>query len=372
MIMSFLEKMYTQKELNELKEVDYSGMLNDLDLFSIKSQVFHYLKSNHQLGSQSSFLLRHTKYSYENSSYQNLMLRHELGQLLDLFESETLSVIPLKGIIFSETYFGNFAARGTADIDLFIRPSDLQEAIVLVKSAGFTKEETEDLSNNHITFTKENSNSSLSVSVELHWSLDKEYYSDLNPEFFWENSMSYSNYKNVRILSLQDTFYFTCIHATRHKMDSLKYFVDLLQILVHHSSEIGFYELKRRATIDKTWKKVNACLSILYRELPFLEEIKPYPFKMPIVIWSLDNARKAQKNEKDLSYYLYKFYFNHCLFDSPKHLFTSMKLFHVIFPPKTNLKFFLGEGQDENSRWSLLKQYYRTLIQQNRFISYKA
>lgn len=365
MVMSMLEKMYTQRDLYEGGEDNYLSMVNDIKVFSIKSQVYHYLKSCQKKSSHSISLMNQLKSSYEKASFQNLMLRHELNQLLDCFEAASLQVIPLKGIVFSETYFNSFVARGTADIDLLIRSSDLQKSISLVKKAGFTIEESEDPSNNHCSFVKNNPNSSLSVTVELHWNLDKEYYSDLHIDPFWDNSISYSNYNYVRVLSVQDTFYFTSLHAVRHKMDSLKYFIDLIQILSNHAEEIDFHKLKNRAKSDKTWRKINACLSILYQEVPFLEKIKFYPFRKRVLFWSLSNARKAQRNHKDLSYYVYKFYFNHCLFDSPKHLITSTKLFHVIYPPKIYLKNFLGEDKDNYSRWVLLKKYYLALLQQN-------
>lgn len=372
MIMSLLEKMYTQKDLYEGRESDYIALLNDINVFAIKSQVYHYLKSHPQISSYSLFFLNNLKDSYERASYQNLMLRHELSQLLDFFEEEALEVIPLKGIIFSETYFDSFLARGTADIDLFIRSQDLQKSIALVKAAGFTKEELEDPSNNHCSFVKTNSNSSLSVTVELHWNLDKEYYSDLNIDVFWDNSIRYSNYQYVKELSIQDTFYFTCLHAVRHKMDSLKYFIDLLQILSRYALEIDYNQLKSRAKADKTWRKVNTCLSILYSELPFLKGVKSYPFQKKVLFWSLENARKAQRNHKDFSYYMYKFYFNHCLFDSIKHLITSTKTFHFIYPPKTYLEYFLGEDKGIHSRWFLLKQYYLTLFEQHSLKYHKA
>ena len=189
-----------------------------------------------------------------------------------------------------------------------------------MKNAGFTIEETEDPSNNHCSFTKKIPNTCLAVTVELHWNLDKEYHSELDVEYFWVNAISYSDFKYVKTLSVQDTFYYACLHAARHKMDSLKYFIDLLQILVNHSDQIDFNQLRKRAKTDKTWRKVNAIVSILYREFSFLEEIISYPFKTRFVIWSLVNARKAQNYQKDFSYYIYKFYFNHCLFDSPKQL----------------------------------------------------
>ncbi len=64
-----------------------------------------------------------------------------------------------------------------------------------MKNAGFTIEESEDPSNNHCSFMKKIPNSSLAVTVELHWNLDKEYHSELDVECFWDNSISYSDYQ---------------------------------------------------------------------------------------------------------------------------------------------------------------------------------
>ncbi|MCA1029707.1 nucleotidyltransferase family protein [Bacillus timonensis] len=362
MIMSIVERLYTKEDFLVGNENEYIGLLSDIEVFAIKSQVYHLLQSRTQTESVTKFLTTHLKDSYQRASYQNLMLRHELGSLLVAFESEFLPVIPLKGVIFSESYFGDFAARGTADLDLLIRPSDLKKAIHLVKEYGFQTEEAEDLTNNHCTFIK-NENGPLPISVELHWNLDKEYFSDLNHDTFWENSEAYADYKYVRVLSKKDTFYYTCLHAARHKMDSLKYFIDLIQIISKFPAEIDFTELRNRAKQDKTWRKVNAVLTILYREFQFLHAIKPYSLQTKFVIWSKSSARRAHTGRKNIEYYLYKFYFNKCIFDLPKHLFTSMKWFHYIYPPKNYLNYFLAEDSDCKSKWYLLKQYYLFYLQ---------
>lgn len=361
MIMSLLEKLITEEELNMEEKCDYIGVMRDVEVFAIKSQVYHFLKKRSQAEIVTKFLSEHVRDSSQRTTYQNLMLRHELVHLLDTFDSEGISVIPLKGIVFSEQYFGDFAARGTADIDLFIRPSELQMAITLVKEQGFTNEEEEDPTNNHCTFIKENAG--LSVSVELHWNLDKEYSSNVDPDIFWQNAEPYSDYTYVNVLSKQDTLYYTCLHAARHNMDSIKYFIDLLQIITSFPSYIEFSEVKQRAKRDKTWRKVNAVLTILYRECGFLHIIKPYPYSA-FVIWSLAHARRTHTGEKNLSYYLYRFYFDYLLVDTPAYLITAMKWYHYINPPKMYLTYFLGEERDSISKWSLLKEYYRVMLHQ--------
>ena len=73
MIMFMLEKMYSQKKLNEESERDYIDLLNDIELFSIKSQIFHYFKSSLQVDPLTTFLISNTKNSYERASYQNFI-----------------------------------------------------------------------------------------------------------------------------------------------------------------------------------------------------------------------------------------------------------------------------------------------------------
>ncbi|WP_270180226.1 nucleotidyltransferase family protein [Alkalihalobacillus sp. CinArs1] len=361
MILSLLEKLFTNEELVEGEESDYIGLVRDVEVFAIKSQIHHYLKDRTQTERVTQLLSEQVKESSQRAAYQNLMLRHELFHLLDVFDSEAISVIPLKGVVFSEEYFGDFAARGTADIDLFIRPSELQTAIALVKEQGFTNEEEEDPTNNHCTFVKVNAG--LSVSVELHWNLDKEYSSNVDPDIFWVNSEPYSDFKYVRVLSKQDTLYYTCLHAARHNMDSVKYFIDLLQIITTFPSQIDFTEIKKRAKRDKTWRKVKAVLTILYRECRFLHEIKPYRYAT-FVFWSLALARRTHTGKKNLAYYLYRFYFDYLLVDTPAFLITGAKWFHYINPPRMYLMYFLGEDRESISKWTLLKEYYRVMFHQ--------
>ncbi|CAM3870210.1 nucleotidyltransferase family protein [Cytobacillus oceanisediminis] len=44
-------------------------------------------------------------------------------------------VSPLKGVTFAQKYFGYIGTRGTSDIDLLIRPYQLEKAIEFITSS---------------------------------------------------------------------------------------------------------------------------------------------------------------------------------------------------------------------------------------------
>ena len=63
--------------------------------------------------------------SYEHNVHKSLFLMRELIRILDCFNSESIEVIPYKGVVLSESYYGDMASRQCGDMDLFVRKQDV-------------------------------------------------------------------------------------------------------------------------------------------------------------------------------------------------------------------------------------------------------
>jgi hypothetical protein len=83
---------------------------------------------------------------------------------------------------------------------------------------------------------------------ELHWNFTERFWSvPLEMEPFWDRSVIVSiEGRQLRTLSVEDTFFILCIHGAKHSFQKLKWLMDVISLLSHHS-EIKLGELISRA-----------------------------------------------------------------------------------------------------------------------------
>jgi hypothetical protein len=316
MVISLLQSLYDPNRSLAGTALDYDQALKDIELFAVYSQVYHLLKESGQLDLVPEAVGSRLRTKHMKASYHNLFMKVKEEEVLDIFERHGLDAIPLKGIRFAETYFGHFAARVTSDIDIFVRASRLNETIACLESYGYVFEITKD---HHTRMHKDG------LMVELHWTLDKREWSNLHTEPFWQSAEALNGYKHVKQLSPLHTFYFICLHGARHQMDSIRYLLDIVQMIHKAGDAIDYNLLMEQTAADKTSKRVQAVLSIVYKEFPHLHRMKPIPFSPLETHWDYEIVRSAKLGEKSRQYYLYKLFFRHFIFDTWKHQMKSIR-----------------------------------------------
>jgi len=75
---------------------------------------------------------------YERNIHKSLFLTRELMRILDCLDSLRIEVIPYKGVVLSETYYGDLAMRQSGDLDLFVGEQDLGRIKSAVRELGYT------------------------------------------------------------------------------------------------------------------------------------------------------------------------------------------------------------------------------------------
>lgn len=295
---------------------DDENLLADIELFELHAQVYHLLQTYGLTGQFSPSILERLKAKHHRTYLQNLFIKRKEEEVLRMFERCGIRTIPLKGTRFAENYFGHFAARITSDIDLLVPEDQLQPAIGALVSAGYAYEITKD---HHARLHRNG------LMIELHWTLDIPEWNHLNLDRFWEAAESLPAYRNAKELSPADTLYFICLHGARHQMDSLRYLLDVVQVLETSAEDIDLAFLMKRAKEDRTSKRLQAVLSIVYRQFPHLNALKPLPFPMMETPWRYEIVRKALLGKKSRDYYAYKLFFRHFMFDTWTHRWKSIR-----------------------------------------------
>ncbi|WP_028610132.1 nucleotidyltransferase domain-containing protein [Paenibacillus harenae] len=292
--------------------------LDDIAYFRVAPQVYQLLKQQERLDSLPAAYRNRLKNKYDETVRSNLYIHYENERILQAFEASEIPVIPLKGVRFAMKYFGHIGARGTSDIDLLLKKSDMKRAEACIRQLGFTNEEKTIRAHFHRSFSKPLAGTPHSLTVELHWGLLMEGTSRYSIAPFWHEAVPLKPYKQVMELSEYHLFYMICLHGWKHGLNSPKYLIDIVQLLEVSGDRISFDRLLQDASIHRTYKRIASTLSIVYRQFPYLEARKPLKLsKRRGNWWDYDTVRGKKKNT--ITRYTRFLQYQWLDFDSPSH-----------------------------------------------------
>lgn len=344
MSFDFVSAMYESQVPQPLDDYFFHKVLKDIEHDGIQSQVYFLLNQQGMLTQTPTFFQAYLKEYYDKGLFQNLFIKNQTDILLRRFEEQEIDVIPLKGVYFAEKYFGHIGARATSDIDLLVRFQDLHQAIDSVKALGFSVEEEPIPGHFHCSYSKRLPHSPMPLVVELHWSLVKEETSKFDINEIWSESKTVGQYSYIRELSHFHCFYMICLHGWRHNLDSLKYFIDIIQMIHQYSDELDYQNLFKVAETHQTLKRLTRTLSIVYEQFPHLNNIARLPFKRK-TLWRYNNVKCLKQYLDFIDYQFFSY-------DSVKH--SMIEIRHWIWPSIFELSNELGEIQQ---RSSIIKMY---------------
>ena len=175
--------------------------------------------------------------SYERNVYKSLFLARELIRILDCLDAIGIEVIPYKGIVLSEAYYGDMALRQSGDMDLFVRGHDVARIKSAVCELGYTlrvpipedAEEDYIASGYECTFDSPAGRNLL----ELQWALQPRFYAvdfDMNGLFKRAVKVSVAG-RRVKTPSPEDLLLVFSVHAAKHVWGRLIWLCDIAQIL---------------------------------------------------------------------------------------------------------------------------------------------
>jgi len=169
----------------------------------------------------------------------NLSLTSELIKLLNLFESQGISVIPIKGAILAVSAYGNIALRQFNDIDILVRQQEALIARDLLISHGyessynFTREQ--EATRLKSPYCKDNNyhHKNTGINIDFHWQLLQRYLSfPLEHEDLWKRHKSVSLAgKTTLNLSPEDNLLFLCVHGSRDRWKQLQLISDVARLI---------------------------------------------------------------------------------------------------------------------------------------------
>lgn len=150
---------------------------------------------------------------YEETAVRNLFLAVERDALLDGAAEKGIEVVPVKGALFMDLLYRDFATRPMSDIDVLIDPRDLPGIDEILRHRGY---ETLPLRGGSIRFTHHVVFKGKAL-IEVHVRLPDELGTDpaIGPTLGRTTWASIRG-RRLRVLSPEDQFLFTAVHAANH------------------------------------------------------------------------------------------------------------------------------------------------------------
>ncbi|PWU02468.1 MAG: hypothetical protein C5B53_01570 [Candidatus Melainabacteria bacterium] len=194
----------------------------------------------------------------------------ELLRLNSLFEEHCIPVIPFKGPVLSQLYYGDVFLRESADIDLMVPPEKALQAqkILLAEGYAYGHEEmhlVEDASFlaseyslrfiNQFPFEKE-------IGVDLHWQLFDDGFVNMPAELVIDSAQQREIFgRQVRTLPAEWALLIVSAHSAKHGWFRLNWIVDAAQLLEYIGDDVT--NLLRLARKTQTYEMLLLACSLV-------------------------------------------------------------------------------------------------------------
>ena len=228
----------SEESIEKVRKI-LEGTVDFDELFSIAADngvvsfVYKNLRSHKNV--PDSFRDRLHRY-YLQTAKSNILHDHETLRLIRLLKEVHIAAIPLKGAIASEVAFGDAGLYPSSDIDILVKPSDLEEVKKMLAANGYDYQEQNErdllAAHYHLIFSNERHH------VEVHWNLVKRYIK-ITPDFWWED-VSELEYEGVKVTMLSPERYilYTIFRLFDHGFRPLKYFLLIAALLNTYRHEL--------------------------------------------------------------------------------------------------------------------------------------
>jgi hypothetical protein len=174
---------------------------------------------------------------YERNVHKSLFLARELIRILDCLDTIGVDVMPYKGVVLSEVYYGDMALRQSGDMDLFVRKHDVARIKSAVTELGYTPRvpipegaEAHYIASGYECTFDSSAGQNL---LELQWALQPRFYAvDYDMDGLFERAVNVTVAgRDVKTPSPEDLLLVLSVHAAKHVWGRLIWLCDIAQIV---------------------------------------------------------------------------------------------------------------------------------------------
>ena len=220
---------------------------------------------------------------------RNLYLQKQLLDIFEIFESNSIPAIPIKGITLSQKIYGDLTVRHSRDLDILIKQDDLFRCDELLLSENYNRVEPaldiRKIPENYVfrmlhsfTYIMPDRNGY----VDIHWCLTQFPY--LSGDLYFDagktGTVKISN-KDLNLASLQDILLYLIIHGANSPRQRLIWLNDIANIFRLHHDKVNFSEVYKQAKklgFERSVAQAMYMVNTLFAT-PIPDEINPHGTK---------------------------------------------------------------------------------------------
>jgi len=264
------------------QSLDWIATLRLADQHGIISLLYQNLAPLHDVIPPA--VLASLRQSYERNIHKSLFLVRELIRILDCLRGLGIDVIPYKGVVLSEVYYGDMALRQSGDMDLFVRPQDVPRIKSAVRVLGYTPRVLipEDAERDYIDSGYECTfDSAAGINLlELQWALQPRFYAvDFSMDGLFERAVTVLVAdRYVKTPSPEDLVLILSVHAAKHVWGRLIWLCDIAQIIKRQNLDWNWIQSQSQELGIK--RILHITLLLMHR---FLATPMPTPIKDTVI-----------------------------------------------------------------------------------------
>ena len=217
---------------------------------------------------------------YERNIHKSLFLTRELMRILDCLDSLRIEVIPYKGVVLSETYYGDLAMRQSGDLDLFVGEQDLGRIKSAVRELGYTPRlpiprnaEADYIAAGYECTFDSPAGKNL---LELQWALQPRFYAvDFDMGGLFERAVSATIAgRDIKTPCPEDLLLVLSVHAAKHVWGRLIWLCDIAQIVKRQDLNWGWVRAQAHRLGIERMVHITLLLSNHFLATPIPEAIR--------------------------------------------------------------------------------------------------
>ena len=206
---------------------------------------------------------------------RNGELAAELGRVLVAFDTNSIVVVPVKGLVVADWAYDDLAARPAADLDILVRSEDLPRARDVLRDLGYGQPSAATFTTLVHEFHDPPwyvGEDRQQIQLELHWGLWSDRFARIPIEAIWGRTATRPFLgRPTRLLSAEDTILHLAIHRSRSPL-RLRWVVDVAEAAGRNGSEIDWVALVERARLGgaatATWVVLELARRLLDAPVP--------------------------------------------------------------------------------------------------------
>jgi hypothetical protein len=219
------------------RAADWDGVVRSAVAHSVTPALYGGLRSAGALEELPRPVAGQLRARHEAGVRRALLMTGELLRLVDALSSASVRVVPFKGPVLAALLYGDVGMREYVDLDLFVRPADIEPSIREMRRLGyhpalqFSSEELKRFMSygNEVAFSGGGDQL-----VDLEWAIAPRYFGIRFPL-----SSVFSRLQDVKVggatlptPSVEDLLLLLCVHGGKHLWERLSWVRDIARLLV--------------------------------------------------------------------------------------------------------------------------------------------